>query len=84
MVNENKAYAINFNELIKWGINNSFIEEDEFNKVNIEFIRKYRNDLAHCNMNKPDAKLKISRNYAQKMSSIVVHLVEFFINNIFY
>jgi len=84
LVNENKAYAINFNELIKWGINNSFIEEDEFNKVNIEFIRKYRNDLAHCNMNKPNAKLKISRNYAQKMSSIVVHLVEFFINNIFY
>lgn len=82
--NENKAYSITFNELIKWGIDNGFIEEDEFNRVNIEFIRKYRNDLAHCNMNKPDAKLKISKNYAQKMSSIVVHLVEFFINNIFY
>ncbi len=84
LVNENKVYAIKFNDLIKWGIKNSFIEQDEFNRVNIEFIREYRNDLAHCNMNKPDAKLKISRNYAQKMSSIVVHLVEFFINNIFY
>ena len=84
LINENKAYAIKFNELIKWGINNNFIEEDEFNRVNIEFIRKYRNDLSHCNMNKPDAKLKISKNYARKMSSIVVHLVEFFINNIFY
>lgn len=84
LVNENKAYAINFNELIKWGIKNSLIEEDEFNRVNIKFMRKYRNDLAHCNMNKPDAKLKISRNYAQKMSSIFVHLVELFINNIFY
>jgi len=84
LINENKAYAIKFNELIKWGINNNFIEEDEFNRVNIGFIRKYRNDLSHCNMNKPDAKLKISKNYARKMSSIVVHLVEFFINNIFY
>lgn len=84
LVNENKAYTIKFNEIINWGIKNNFIEQDEFNRVNIEYIRKYRNDLAHCNMNKPDAKLKISRNYAQKMSSIIVHLVEFFINNIFY
>ena len=84
LINENKAYAIKFNELIKWGIDNNFIEEDEFNRVNIEFIRKYRNDLSHCNMNKPDAQLRISKNYARKMSSIVVHLVEFFMNNIFY
>jgi len=84
LINENKAYTIKFNHLIKWGINNRFIEENEFNRVNIEFIRKYRNDLAHCNMNKTEAKLKISRNYAQKMSSIVVQLVEYFINNILY
>lgn len=84
LVNENKAYIIKFNEIINWGINNNFIEQDEFNRVNIEFIRKYRNDLAHCNMNKPNAKLKISRNYAQKMSNIIIRLVELFINNIFY
>lgn len=84
LVNENKAYTITFNELINWGIKNNFIEQDDFNRVNIEFIRKYRNDLTHCNLNKPNARLKISRSYAQKMSGIIVHLVEFFINNIFY
>jgi len=84
LVNENKAYTIKFNDLINWGVKNNFIEQDDFNKVNIDFIRKYRNDLAHCNMNKPDAELKISRSYARKMSSIVTHLIESFINNVFY
>jgi len=35
LVNENKAYSIKFNDLIEWGINNSLIEEDKFNRVNI-------------------------------------------------
>ena len=84
LVNENKAYNIKLNDLIKWSIENNFVEQNDFNKVNIDFIRRYRNDLAHCNMNQPDAKLKISRNYAQKMSNIIVRMVELFINNIFY
>lgn len=81
--NENKAYKIHFDKLITWGILNNFIEENDFNRVSIEFIRKYRNDLVHCNLNKPDAKLKMSRNYAKKMSSIIIQLVELFINDIF-
>lgn len=80
---ENIAYKIHFNKLINWGILNNFIEQNDFNRVSIEFIRKYRNDLVHCNINKPDAKLKMSRSYAKKMSSIVIHLVELFINDIF-
>ena len=28
LVNEKKAYSINFNDLIKWSIKNSFIEQD--------------------------------------------------------
>ena len=84
LINEDKVYNIKFNKLINWGIQNNLIEQNDFNRVNIEFIRKYRNDLAHCNMSKPDAKLKISRNYAQKMSNIIIRLVELFINNIFY
>ena len=84
LVDVNKAYKITFNNLIDWGVASGFIEQDEFNRVNIEFIRKYRNDLAHFNMNNPDARLRVSRSYAQKMSNIVVHLVEYFINNIFY
>ena len=84
LVNENKAYIIKFNDLINWGIENDFIEQNDFNRVNIEFIRKYRNDLAHCNVNEPNAESKISRIYAKKMSSIIVHLAEFFINSMFY
>jgi len=75
---------VTFNELITWAIEQKLIEVVYAERESLDFIRNYRNDLVHCNMNKPDAKLKISRNYAQQMSDIIVRLVEFFINNIFY
>jgi len=85
LMDEDEAYsnALTFNKAIKWGIENNLIEQNEFNRVSIDFIREYRNDLAHCNMNKPNAKLKISSIYAKKMSSIVIHLIELFINSIY-
>ena len=83
IVDEQKAYQITLNDLINWGIKENLIPEDEFNKVNVDFIRKYRNDIAHSNVKDADAQLRISRNYAEKMSSIVVHLVEYFINSLF-
>lgn len=83
LIDENKAYKVSFNNLINWGIQNKYIEQDDFNRVSIEFIRKYRNDLVHCNINKPEVKIKISRPYAKKMSSIIIQLVELFINDIF-
>jgi len=84
LVAEKKKQNISFNNLIDWGIKNNFIEQNDFNRVNIDFLRRYRNDLAHCNSNKPDSRLKVSRSYAQKMANIVVRLVEYFLNNIFY
>ena len=84
LVNENRAHRIRFNKLIDWGISTNLLEQDEFNKVNVNFIRDYRNDLAHCNMNKRNAEFKISREYAQKRSNIIIRLVELFVNSIFY
>ena len=86
LVDKSKAYSrsVKFSYLVDWAIKNSLIEKDDFNKTSIDFIRNYRNDLAHFNIKNPDAKKKISRINAQKMSKIIVYLVELFINNIFY
>ena len=84
LANEDRAHRITLNKLIDWGINRNLIEKDQFNKVSVNFIRDYRNDLAHCNMNKPNAELKISREYAQKRSNVIIYLVELFVNSIFY
>lgn len=85
LVGKSKAYSrsVKFNYLIDWAIENNLIEKDDFNKINIDFIRNYRNDLAHFNMKNPSARKKISRSHAQKMSKIIAYLVELFINNIF-
>lgn len=72
-----------FSNLIDWGIKNKLIFEDKFNEMNINFLRDYRNDLAHCNFNNLTTKLKISREYAKKMCNVVIHLVELFVNDMF-
>lgn len=84
MESDGKAYSLTFNNLIDWGIKKGLIEENDFNKANITFIREYRNDLVHFNMDKPDAESKISRDNAEKMSPIIIELVKFFMDSIFY
>jgi len=86
LVDESRAYSpsVKFSNLIDWAIEKNLIEKNNFNKTNIDFLRNYRNDLAHFNISNPRARKKTSRSYAEKMSKIVVYLVELFINNIFY
>jgi len=75
---------VTLNELIDWAIAQNLIEVIYAEEANLEFIRKYRNDLVHCDLTKPDKRPKISVNYARKMADIVVLLVERFINEVFY
>ncbi len=81
---KNPKQKIRFVDLIKWGIQNNLIEENGFNEISIDFIRKYRNDLAHCNTDDAQSMKQISREYANKMSKIIIQLSELSINNIFY
>ena len=79
-----KTREITFNELIDWAIKEGLIEVIYAETENLNFIRKYRNDLVHCDLTKPDKASKISADYARKMANIVVLLVERFINEVFY
>jgi len=83
MVSKKNAYKINFHDLIKWGQKQKLVERSEFDSSNIASLIKYRNDLAHLNLNKVSNEKKISRNYAEKMSEIIINMVKLFINSIF-
>lgn len=73
-----------FKDLIDWGISNKFIEQNQFNEININFMREYRNSLVHKIISSSATDVVgQSREQAKKMCSIVLRLTELFINNIF-
>ena len=79
-LNNKKSDSLRFYQLIDWAINEDLIEENEFNKTNIDFIRKYRNKLAHLS-----SKEGIStKQKAKEMSAIIIHLTQNFINSVFH
>jgi hypothetical protein len=86
MVDRNRAYSssLKFSRLIDWGIENKLIENEDFYKAGMDFIREYRNNLAHFNRNKTAAIIKISREHARTNAKLIISLVELLINNIFF
>jgi hypothetical protein len=85
MVDKNQAYSrsLGFCRLVDWGIAKKLIENETFYTAGMDFVREYRNDLAHFNRNKSDATIKISREHAKENSKLIISLVELLINNIF-
>jgi hypothetical protein len=85
MVDKNQAYShsLGFGFLIDWGKRKKLIENEPFLTAGIDFVKEYRNDLAHFNRNKNDATIRISREHAKKHSKLIISLVELLINNIF-
>jgi hypothetical protein len=86
MVDKNKAYSrsLYFSYLIDWGIKNKLIENEDFYKTGMDFIREYRNDLAHFNRNKTNAAAKISREHARQNAKLIISLIELLINNMLF
>jgi hypothetical protein len=73
-----------FYTLINWAIGQGLIQEDEFNRQNITFMRRYRNSLAHIDGGRfTDQYARESRENAERKSQTISRLTEFFINSIF-
>ena len=78
-----KNTRITFDDLIKWGIDNKLIEVTDFNKPSFDFLRYFRNDLVHSNLDKTSHVPKRSRQDAKLISKFILQWAELFINSIF-
>lgn len=77
--------GIYFVNLIEWAIKEKVILENDINRPNITFMRRYRNSLVHTDDGEYTEKhVKESWEKAEKMAHTIFRLTELFVNNIFF